>query len=117
MTIIPTRGTVKFYAYAFDDDAGELDLVITGHPEWQRPAVALIITDPIETREETGIVHDIIVVDEVGELFRHHDYLESLMGDWHWDHVMSFFQPHIDGPVTDAPKFQRLEKLGEGEPA
>ncbi len=107
--IIPARGTVRFFAWTYDDEPDyQLDppVVIDGPREWLRPAVALIVR-PSAVNECTGLDADVIVADEVGCLFPANDYLEQLMGDIHWDHASHIYQPHVDGPVADGPRIRR----------
>jgi hypothetical protein len=39
--------------------------------------------------------------------------MHDLMGGVHWDHSTHIYQPHVDGPVTDAPRIRRLDKEQE----
>lgn len=105
--LIPARGTVWFIAYPLFENPTP-DLLIEGPNEWRRPVVALFVEDPrdIDEHADFGLAHDELIVDETGSLFRVHDYLGSLMGDDHWDHVTAIYQPHVDGPITDAPRFR-----------
>lgn len=52
-----------------------------------------------------------LVVDEIGLVYPIHRYLEQVMVDgWHWDHSTCFYQPHVAGPVGDAPRIRVPEK-------
>jgi hypothetical protein len=134
MNIIPARGTVEFLVYPWHydengklngDGVGEPDLTIDGPERWSRPVVALIESrdyidalNPEQAAAERAMRHDHawnrhlhyapIVVDECGLLFEVYDYIESVMGGCHWDHSTHFYQPHVDGPVTNAPRIREV---------
>ena len=125
MNVIPARGSVEFIAYPLNRDDEPPDITIDGPSRWSRPVVALIEShDYIDSlnpeqaaaerasrREHAWNRHfryQPVVVDECGLLFEVNDYLESVMGGCHWDHCSHFYQPHVDGPITDAPRIRSL---------
>lgn len=122
-TIIPARGTVEFIVYSLrDDDHPDYPgIEVDGPDKWSRPVVGLI--------ESPDYVHCLgpeqiaierthawsrylryrpVVVDECGLLFEVYDYIESVMGEAHSDCCSHFYCPHIDGPVSDAPRIREL---------
>jgi hypothetical protein len=115
MTLIPARGTVEFFAYSLgDDDHPDYPRIsIDGPDTWLRPVVALIASD--RKAQWTGLDWEPVVVDEVGQFHPVYDYLEYVMGGLHWDHSTHFYRPHIDGPVSDAPRIREASPPNEGE--
>jgi hypothetical protein len=88
------------------------DLVIDGPRDWLRPAVALVAHDDLGAARTPRVRRawlrwDVIVVDECGLSYSADDYLQELMGDLRWDCSTDIYQPHIDGPISDAPRIRR----------
>jgi hypothetical protein len=128
--LIPATGTVRFIVWNFEGhDDIPTTLHIEGDREWRRPVVGLVFVPPIESRHNTesgtaeyfqgsdalhapkgkGLDAYPVVVDECGITFEVYDYLESRMGESHWDCATHFYEPHIDGPVTDSPRIRQLD--------
>lgn len=111
--MIPARGTVEFIIWSLAADGEQPDIVIDGSDRWRRPVVGLIQQDWRES-ELQQLSYEPVVVDEVGLLYSANDYLAELMGDLHWDNAHHTYQPHIDGPVSDAPRIKVVAKAWAG---
>lgn len=114
-TLIPARGVVEFHVYPTLREDDDLRLQIDGPEEWTRPVVALInrygrpFPDPESTSDRWCYLPlEPVVADETGSLYAVDDYLETVVGGLHWDHTYHFYWPHVDGPVTDAPRIREL---------
>jgi len=104
--LIPASGTVRLIVWNYeDDDDIPTMLHIEGSREWRRPVVGLVFQPPNPPTGQHFNAYP-VVVDEVGCVFEVHDYRESLMGPDHWDCATHFYEPHIDGLVTDAPRIR-----------
>lgn len=103
--MIPARGTVEFLVYALCDDPHP-DIIIIGADCWRRPVVGLIERDWDSIGRELN--YEPVVVDEIGLCLTVTDYLTEIMGGLHWDHASATYQPHIDGPVDDAPRIKQV---------
>ena len=127
--LIPASGTVRFIVWNFEGhDDMPTRLHIEGDREWRRPVVGLLFVPPIDfhRNNKSGTVEYFqgsdalavpkgkrfdaypVVVDQYGSAFEAYDYCESLMGPDHWDCATHFYEPHIDGPVTDAPRIRPI---------
>ena len=102
--MIPARGTVEFIVFSLDRDGEQPDIIINGADCWRRPVVGLIQQD--WDGDCPWMSYEPVVVDECGLLCTAYDYMQELMGDNHWDHTHHTYQPHIDGPVSDAPRIK-----------
>ena len=127
--VIPASGTVNLLAWSEFDDRQVFDFNgCTGQVEWRRPVVGLVFR-PALVREGDGYKYDPrgpvpfisdrdgdslrvepLVVADLGSVYRIHDYLYSLFGGDHWEHTAHFYEPHIAGPVTEAPRVKRLDR-------
>lgn len=127
--IIPARGTIEFLVFNMGDDYPtelEIDGVrIEGQAEWSRPVVGLVFTpgvsvvdddvvygkDPLRVAKDGDWLHtEELVVDDLGNVFPVHEYLRSVVGTSHWECAAHFYRPHIDGPVTDAPRIREVAR-------
>ncbi len=86
-TLIPARGIVEFLLHPMEERAYDID----GAREWDRHL-------PFEP----------VVVDEIGLLFTAHDYLGQVLSEDCWEDGSHFYRPHLDGPVTAAPRIRRF---------
>lgn len=113
-TLIPARGIVEFLLHPMDDD----EFVIDGPKQWARPVVGLVIPSFYDAQDVTRrlraetpwdrqLPFEPVVVDECGLLFTAHDYLAVVMRGDCWEDGSYFYRPHLDGPVTDAPRVRR----------
>jgi len=104
--LIPASGTVRFIVWNYEDHADIPTMLhIEGDREWRRPVVGLVFQPENPATGESFNAYP-VVVDEDGCIFEVHDYLESLMGESHWECATHFYEPHINGPVTNAPLIQ-----------
>jgi hypothetical protein len=122
--LIPATGTVRFIVWNYENWDEPTRLHIEGDREWRRPVVGLLFVPPSMRRIKSGTVEYFqgsdafaaptgegfdaspVVVDGFGKCFEAYDYCESLMGPDHWDCATHFYEPHIAGPVTDAPRIR-----------
>lgn len=114
--LIPAGGTVRFAVFNLHDAKPLLE--IDGPTDWARPVVGLVFGSwwggsphplkPTDSGPFKWLDATPLVVDETGQVFGVHDYLESVVGEDHWDHTAHIYTPHIAGPVTEAPRVRRL---------
>lgn len=115
--LIPASGIVQFVVWNYEGDEYMPKLFdFEGSTEWARPVVGLIFgswwggsPDPLKPSDDRRLTTHPLVVDELGEVYEVHDYLESLLGENHWDHATHFYVPHVSGPVSSAPRIRRLD--------
>ena len=114
-TLIPATGTVEMLAFNMPDDSDyptqlEIDgVLIEGQITWARPVVGLLIkgpTNPFALKDGHSLQTVELVVNEFGHVQPVHNYLHMVVGSAHWDCTASFYRPHINGPVTDAPRIR-----------
>jgi hypothetical protein len=116
--MIPARGTVEFIMWDYSDTPDyPNEITIDGPREWRRPVVGLIGSHPLRDKYDNNVRSRYlgyypVVVDEIGSLYDVYDYLECVMGESHWDCASHFYRPHIDGPVSDAPRVRVQPKPG-----
>jgi hypothetical protein len=69
-----------------------------------------LIKQDYDISDDGMLRYEPVVVDELGYLYQVEDYLDNsvMMGGLHWDHCTHFYHPHIDGPVSDAPRIRDL---------
>ncbi|MBU3749822.1 MAG: hypothetical protein FGM52_05125 [Mycobacterium sp.] len=112
--LIPAGGTVRFmvWNYAGDDFMPKL-FHIEGSTEWARPVVGLVFgswwggsPDPLKPERDKELTTHPLVVSELGQVYEVHDYLETLLGGDHWDYTAHFYEPHVSGPVSNAPRIR-----------
>jgi len=126
--IIPARGIVEFLAYNMGDEYPtqlEIDGVKIEQVEWSRPVVGLIFNpgisfvdgeaiwgkDPLRADKDGDWLHtEELIVDELGNVYQISEYLRRVVGSCHWECVSSFYRPHLDGPVTDAPALREVPR-------
>jgi hypothetical protein len=119
--LIPAGGTVRLLAFNMGIEYPtrlEIDGVdIEGQVEWRRPVVGLVIrggydgpADPLSVGKDGDSLFTLpLVVDAFGAVYEVHEYLHSVVGSCHWECTAHFFEPHISGPVTDAPRIVSRE--------
>ncbi len=115
--LIPARGTVEFLLHPMEDR----EFLIDGPKGWARPAVGLMLPSYYDEREIARSMRaenlwmrhlpfEPVVVDEVGCLLLASDYLGYVISEEpHSEDGSYFYRPHIDGPVSDAPRVHRFQ--------
>ncbi len=121
--VIPATGTVKFIAFHLEGERLETRhggkdgkwIRRNAAVEWRRPCVGLVFeggsADVLWTdKDGDSLSVTELVVGEYGSVYRAHEYLHDLLGGAHWDHTAFFFEPHVAGPVTDAPPMRLVDE-------
>jgi hypothetical protein len=92
-----------------------------GPDTWFRPCVGLLYRPPLkELREKDddsfadSLPYEPVVVDEIGNVYAVWDYLDWTFWcggarGYQWEHCAHFYRPHIDGPVSDAPRIRAVK--------